>query len=187
VSSILFSAVETAARAHRGQYRKGTRTPYLLHPLAVAEILDRAGCKEETVVAGLLHDVVEDTGLELEDVRAGFGDQVAELVAGASEPDKGAVWEKRKGHTVEHLRTAPVDVVLISCADKLHNLLSMAEDLRVGGEAVWDRFNRPREKQRWYYTELSRVYRARLVHGLADGLRALADRYDEALCAVFGQ
>src|SRR5437764_174675 len=78
-------ALRLAAVGHRDQVRKGSGVPYIEHPMAVALILDRAGFDEETVIAGLLHDLVEDTDVTLEQVREGFGDRVAEMVAYCSE------------------------------------------------------------------------------------------------------
>lgn len=183
LKGIVFRAIETAAAAHAGQYRKGTRIPYIVHPLGVAEILIRAGCAEEVVAAGILHDTVEDTSLTIGDIGRDFGDRVARLVAGASEPDRGAEWELRKAHTIEYLRSAPTDVLLVCCADKLHNVLSLREDLEVEGEALWRRFNRSRDKQRWYYLELARVFSERATE---EASAALARRFQEAVREVFG-
>lgn len=183
MSEAIFHAVEVATRAHRGQCRKGSQTPYIVHPLAVAEILTRAGCEEEVVIAGILHDTLEDTSLELEDLVSLFGSGVADLVRGATEPDRGARWEVRKRHTIEYLQAAPLPVVLVSCADKLHNLLSMVEDLRAVGEEVWTRFSRPRDRQCWYHTELARVFSNRLGD---HSMSLLATRFEEVVHAVFG-
>src|SRR4051794_4099425 len=78
-------ALRMAATGHRDQVRKGSGTPYIEHPMAVALILDRSGFDEETVIAGLLHDLVEDTEVTLEQIRATFGDRVAEIVDHCSE------------------------------------------------------------------------------------------------------
>ena len=80
----VFQAIEMAARAHRGQLRKGSGVPYLIHPLNVAKLLIEEGCEEELVVAGILHDTVEDTDVELVDIAVVFGSRVSRLVAGAS-------------------------------------------------------------------------------------------------------
>jgi len=100
---MIFKAIEFAAKAHAGQYRKGTRVPYLVHPLNVAKILIDSGCSDVVAVAGILHDTVEDTPITLDEIRKHFGQAVAELVAGASEPDKSDTWENRKKHTIEYL------------------------------------------------------------------------------------
>src|SRR5438045_7386901 len=94
-------AIEVAARAHYGQVRKGTDIPYISHPYAVGMMLARAGCPEEVIAAGILHDTVEDTYITLEYLRETFGEQVTLIVEGCSEPDHGsAPWEVRKAHSL---------------------------------------------------------------------------------------
>ncbi len=147
-------AIEVAAKAHQGQIRKGTDVPYISHPYAVAMILARAGCSEEVIAAGILHDTVEDTKLTMEDIRENFGERVEAIVEGCSEPDKSASWEERKRHTIEHLRTAPWEVRMVACADKLHNIRTTVAEYERLGEVVWSRFKRGREEQEWYYRGL---------------------------------
>lgn len=160
--NVIFRAIEFAARAHAGQYRKGTRIPYVVHPLRVAELLIAHGCSEDVAVAGLLHDTVEDTTVTLRDIQETFGEHAANIVKGASEPDKSDTWEKRKRHTIQHLATAPEEVLLVVCADKLDNLRSISEERALQGEAVWSKFNRPKDKQRWYFEAIAEVLRQRL-------------------------
>ena len=149
-------AIEVAAKAHAGQARKGTDIPYISHPYAVGMMLARAGYSEEIVAAGILHDTVEDTDLTLEWIRDNFGERVALIVEGCTEPrHRWEAWETRKAHTLEYLRTAPWEVRLVACADKLRNLRSIAADLEVAGEGVWERFTRGRAKQEWYYRGLA--------------------------------
>jgi len=143
-----------AARAHRSQYRKGTDIPYITHPMAMAAMLVEMGCADELVVAALLHDVVEDTPVTLAEVETAFGPQVAELVQGVSEPDRSVSWEERKAQTLHKLREAPLAVKLLACADKLHNIRSLSRSYAEIGEPVWQRFNRGKEKQAWYYRAL---------------------------------
>lgn len=147
-------AIELAARAHQGQVRKGTDIPYISHPYAVGMLLMKADCEEEVVAAGILHDTVEDTYVTLTQLREQFGDRVASIVEGCSEPDKWKDWEARKEHTLAYMPTAPREVRLVSLADKLHNARSMLADLGMGGEGVWSRFKRGREQQEWYYRGL---------------------------------
>lgn len=144
-------AIIVASKAHEGQYRKLTNIPYITHPLGVGLILMKINAREELVAAGILHDTVEDTEITLEDLRDGFGDEVAELVEGCSEPDKSLPWEARKEHTISFLRTASEDTRTVVCADKLHNIRSIIRDYGNQGEQVWHRFNRGKEKQEWYY------------------------------------
>lgn len=147
-------ALVVAAAAHQGQQRKGSGRPYIVHPIGVARLLVEAGCRDEVVAAGLLHDTLEDTHLTLEDLHRLFGQAVAATVAGCSEPDKSVPWETRKRHTLRNLNTAPLEVRLVTCADKLDNVLSLAEDQREQGEALWGRFNRGKDDQAWYYRSI---------------------------------
>lgn len=148
------AAIEFAAYAHRNQFRKGSEIPYISHPFGVAMILLEAQCKEEVVMAGLLHDTLEDTDTTDEDIRSRFGEEVLRLVQGASEPDKSLSWEARKEHTLEFLKSADLSTRQLSCADKLHNLRSVRRDFAVLGDEVWNKFKRGYDKQKWYYVNL---------------------------------
>ena len=156
-------AIEFATIAHQGQCRKGTNIPYITHPFAVAMMLMKAGCQEEVIIAGLLHDVVEDTAITADQIRNIFGDAVAEIVAACSE-NKNLEWEDRKQHTIDHLKTAPMGVKQVTCADKLHNISTMLKDYENCGEDLWERFNpgregfTKRENQQWYYSSLAAIF-----------------------------
>lgn len=145
-------AIGFAARAHNGQQRKIGDVPYIAHPVAVAMILQRMGCEQTVVVAGLLHDTVEDTSVTLDEIRLQFGDEVAVIVAGCTElPKRGNRWEKRKRHMIASLRDAPLAVKLVSAADKYHNLSHTLYNERLHGPSVWKKFGRGKEQQAWYY------------------------------------
>ena len=154
-SPILERALRLAAQGHEGQTRKGSPVPYIEHPMAVAMILDRAGFEEDVVVAGLLHDLVEDTDVTLDAIRSGFGDLVAETVAGCSEiklDERGRKrpWADRKRDHLEALKTATPATKAVTLADKLHNLAAIAFDLDEG-RPVWLTFNAPRGEVLAYY------------------------------------
>ena len=146
-------AIEVAAEAHQGQYRKGTRTPYITHPYAVGLILMGAGCAESVIIAGILHDTVEDTDLTLDFIRKRFGDYIADIVDGCSE-DKALRWRARKTERIEALRTASPEVCTVTCADKLHNLRTIISEYDAIGDSVWDRFHGGVEDQAWYYRSI---------------------------------
>ncbi|MBI5580691.1 MAG: bifunctional (p)ppGpp synthetase/guanosine-3',5'-bis(diphosphate) 3'-pyrophosphohydrolase [Deltaproteobacteria bacterium] len=180
----LYDAIELAARAHHGQVRKGTEIPYIVHPLAVAGILIRANCPEHLIIAGILHDTLEDTPVRLEEIRSQFGREVADLVVALSEPDKKAPWEERKAHTIDHLeQVATLDVLLVSVADKLDNMRAIRDGLESDGEDFWLRFNRPRESQKWYYQRLAGVFQRRISAGAGV---ALAQAFKVEVVRVFG-
>ena len=159
-SARLEAAARFAAVAHRDQGRKLTGTPYFQHPAAVAWILDRAGFGEDAVIAGLLHDVVEDSGISPEEIAERFGPEVADLVVWCSEVKDDAEgrkrpWIDRKRDHLAALENAPVEAKAVVLADKLHNLASIAFDL-AGGADVWSAFNADRERVVWYYEETLR-------------------------------
>ncbi len=152
------SALAFAAVAHRNQIRKGTTTPYITHVVHVSVILIRHGFGEDVVIAGLLHDVVEDCGVPLETLQAQFGDTVTRLVDAVSEHKvSGAVerpWQQRKAEKLEYLRAGGPDVAALKAADTLHNARSVAADLHADGPQVWRRFKGSSDQTLWYYHEV---------------------------------
>ncbi|WP_010174674.1 HD domain-containing protein [Bacillus coahuilensis] len=83
-------AIQFTACAHDGQYRKGTDIPYITHPFTVSMMLQKEGATVEQVVAGFLHDTVEDTDVTYSIVEKEFGEEIANLVRACSESDKSA-------------------------------------------------------------------------------------------------
>lgn len=152
--AIIDLAIEIAARAHKNQMRKGTDIPYITHPMAVGILLSRAGCDDEVIAAGILHDTIEDTSITLDFIKEKFRKRVAAIVEGCSEPDRSLSWEDRKMHTIELLKTSSAEVRLVACADKLHNIRTIATEYAKIGDKVWGRFNRGRADQEWYYRGL---------------------------------
>ena len=151
----LEQAMRVAAAAHAGQSRKTSPTPYFEHVAAVALILDRAGFAEDVVVAGLLHDVVEDTPVTFDALAALFGARISELVRHCSEvkldeQGRKRPWIDRKRDHLAALAEAPTEARAITLADKLHNLISIELDLREH-RPVWSQFNAEREQVLWYY------------------------------------
>jgi (p)ppGpp synthase/HD superfamily hydrolase len=148
-------ALRFAALGHVGQARKASGVPYFEHVVAVAWILDRAGFDEDLVIAGLLHDLVEDTSHTLQEVELLFGKRVAEVVGYCTEikkDDNGVKrpWIDRKRDHLGALREAPTEARAVVLADKLHNLISIELDLR-DGRPVWSHFSAPRDQVLWYY------------------------------------
>lgn len=147
-------AIEFVAKAHEGQKRKGTQIPYIAHPYRVGIILLKEGYPDELVVAGILHDTIEEAGVKIEEIRDLFGDRVASIVEGCTEPNRSLPWKKRKEHTIEYLKNAPLDIKIVSCADKLDNIRSMISDYEQIGDKLWTRFNTGKDEQAWYYRSL---------------------------------
>ena len=187
-SHLVEHALRTAARAHQDHCRKGTDLPYLTHPVSVALLLVRAGfVEDELLAAALLHDVVEDTSVTLEQLAAEFPPLVIEYVAGLTErklDDSGVrrSWQDRKADHLAHVATAPQPIRAVILADKLHNLGSMVFDLR-GGERLWDRFNAPPDRVLWYLREMVAAAHQHepILDGLARQCRHFVDELERSL------
>lgn len=166
-----------AINAHLGQRRKSDKEkPMIIHPLNVGNILKKYGFDDNVIAAGYLHDVVEDTKYELSDIKEKFGEDVASLVNGASEPNKSLSWEERKKHTIETLKTQDLRHKAVVCADKISNL----EDLRIlfktKGED-FSAFKRGFDSQKWYYEEIynSLIYNEDKEFEMFKALKELID------------
>lgn len=175
------AALLFALEAHLGQVRKGTDVPYITHPVEVSAALAQYGYPEDLVLAGLLHDTMEDVGVTFDELAACFGRRVAELVAGVSEEkERSGVkvpWRERKEAQLRHVREADREVLALKAADTLHNVASILRDWRIGGTRVWERFNAPRAEQIWYYAAVAGIVRERLGEGgLAGELRETVER-----------
>lgn len=149
-ANVLNKAIRFATEKHSGQFRKSTDIPYILHPLEVLQILYSMRADTNVMIAGVLHDTVEDTETTLDEIREIFGDDIVDLVASNSE-DKSKSWDERKGHTISELATADKRVKMLIMADKLSNIRSIAFDFKNIGDELWKRFNASKEKQAWYY------------------------------------
>lgn len=151
-------AIEFATKAHEGQYRKGTKRPYIVHPIEVADIVASMTQDEDVICAAVLHDTIEDCeGVTEEILAEKFGGRVASLVAGESE-DKSRTWEERKGKTIRDLKNAPRDLQMIGLADKLSNMRDIDRDYPVLGESLWLRFRmQSKMAMGWYYKGIKKA------------------------------
>lgn len=159
----LARALRQAAFWHRDGKRRGSGVPYLEHVLSVALILDRMHYPEDVVIAGLLHDAIEDTEATAELIESEFGPHVASLVARCSETKRDAEgrkrsWEERKRDHLRSLVDAPEEVRAILLADKLHNLLSMLLDSQEG-RPVTTMFHAPWSSVLDYYEKSTKTLR----------------------------
>ncbi|MBI2007121.1 MAG: bifunctional (p)ppGpp synthetase/guanosine-3',5'-bis(diphosphate) 3'-pyrophosphohydrolase [Candidatus Blackburnbacteria bacterium] len=139
--SLVSRAIIVADEAHKGQLRKSDGSPYIHHPIQVGLILARHNYPAHVVAAGILHDVIEDTGVSEEELRVKFGGEIADLVMDVTEPSKKLPWKERKRAYLERLRLAPIDAVGISIADRIHNKASFLQTYKEQGESLFLRFN----------------------------------------------
>ena len=128
-ADLLVRAYEAALAAHQGQRRKSGE-PYILHPVAVASVVAEMGLDDVSIAAALLHDAVEDTGIELLEIRAEFGDDVAAIVDGVTKLDRVrfATKQAQQAATLRKMLVAmarDLRVLLIKLADRLHNMRTL--------------------------------------------------------------
>lgn len=184
-----------AIKAHKGKMRKSEPDkPMIIHPLSVGILLEEYGFDDNVVAAGYLHDVVEDTKYTLTDIQKEFGSDLANLVCGASEPDKAWSWEKRKQHTIDETKKLPLRNKAVICADKIHNLEDMYNTFQKNGKRDFSAFNRGEEKQRWYYES---IYQSLIYNENADLpifqrlhtsiLKVFRDLEDQLLIDIFAE
>jgi GTP pyrophosphokinase len=159
------AALACASEIHGGQLRKGTSIPYISHLLAVAALVIEAGGDEDVAIAALLHDAVEDQGGRpmLERIRARFGADVADIVEACTDADvfPKPPWRQRKEAYIAAIPYKSPRALLVSMADKLHNVETILNDYRQIGEGLWGRFNAGREDQLWYYRALADAFSGR--------------------------
>lgn len=174
-------AIEVATIAHLGMVRKGDDLPYIIHPFSVAWILAGYTDDEDVAVAGLLHDILEDVPKEkysAEDIRRDFGDKVLEIVRGVSEDKDSSItreeekrsWQERKEKYIENLRSDSQESLMVSAADKIHNLRSMMAAYETQGEKLWEKFNASKKEILWYQEAVLEVMKSRLKSGIVSEL-----------------
>ena len=171
-SPLVDQAIAFALRAHAGQERKGQPgVPYAVHPLHVGFLLSRHGFEPHVVAAGVLHDVVEDSGASFADLARDFGEATAAIVAEVSE-EKAKSWEQRKQHTIDAIATMSRGAHAVTAADKVHNLADLSQLLRAGGPEIWKLFRRGRDPTLDYYARVQAELAVHFRHALTDEIAA---------------
>ena len=171
-------ALKFASEAHHGTGRRGKGFPYIIHCMEAAEICATITNDQEILAAALLHDVIEDTEKTEEDIKNEFGERVARLVVGESEPDnvfdssskERSSWADRKKYVIARLKKQPLENKIVALGDKLSNMRAIARDFNRDGDKIWSLFHAPDpHMHEWHY------------RGLADALREMSgtEAYEE--------
>jgi myo-inositol-1(or 4)-monophosphatase len=180
-------AVIFAAAAHSGMTRKGSRIPYLSHPVEAAAIVAEMTDDQELIAAAVLHDVIEDTEVTVQDLTTYFGERIAYYVGCETEDKRRelppeSTWMFRKQESINFLlNRADRNAKMLALADKLSNLRSIARDVKACGDKLWERFNqKDKAMHGWMYREA------------ADALKELSEypvwqEYDRLVTEVFEQ
>ncbi len=160
--NLLEEAIIYSTVMYQGKVRKLGGSPFILHPLEVAQILSTMTTDMEIIAAGVLHDIVEDTDGTLKEIEKRFGKRVAILVESETEndypgEDKAATWKLRKEQSLEKLRqSTDAGVKMLWLADKLSNLRSLAGSYGALGDKLWDNLHqKDPASQLWYYRTIA--------------------------------
>jgi (p)ppGpp synthase/HD superfamily hydrolase len=164
-------AIKAAAVLHKGQVRKGSVPfPYITHLFAVAMIASDYTDNEDVIVASLLHDTLEDTDYTAEELQDDFGGTVKDIVLGVTEQQKDDAekkpWKERKNEYVKQLKKAPEGSLIVSAADKIHNMRSIVEEYYDDHSRFIADFKGTLEDRLMMYQEISNILNTRLKNGI---------------------
>jgi len=164
----LDKALRTVAWANEraGEHRKGTGIPYVIHPVGVMMIASNVTDDEDTLIACLFHDILEDINDNIYDenkMREEFGNRVVEIVKDVTKNDNEPDWRARSNDYLKHLESVASDeAVIVSASDKIHNLMSILMDYFTYGEELWNRFTtKSSADQLWWYESILEVINRR--------------------------
>ena len=174
-SDLLDRAIIFAVKAHHNTERRGKGFPYIVHPMEAVEIVATITSDQELLAAAALHDTVEDTDVTVEQIRAEFGDRIAELVHAESDQINGQLfnganetetWHARKQAAIDRLAAASHDAKIVAMGDKLSNMRAIWRDYQLKGDALWSIFHvKDKASHEWHY------------RGLAASLSELSDTF----------
>ena len=186
----LQEAINEAARLHRDQLRyDAQKTPYITHLVGVMILLSSATHDEDILVAGLMHDSLEDVeGYTPEKLEASFGKRVCEIVLGVTEQFKlkretPPSWKEEKILYLQNLETAPEESVMVSLADKIQNTRSLIEMIKSADKDALSKFGSSTQDKLWFHGEVLAVGQERLGndHILAEEFEAELNELKRAL------
>ena len=167
-TELLDRAIVFAVKAHAGTERRGKGFPYVVHPMEAMAIVATMTSDQDLLAAAALHDVLEDTDISREELRAAFGEHITSLVEAESDESSPGEsvedsWHARKKKAIDRLAAASREAKIVALGDKLSNMRAIARDYEAQGDALWNIFHcqDPREHE-WHY------------RGLADSLRELS-------------
>jgi (p)ppGpp synthase/HD superfamily hydrolase len=181
-------AIDTAARLHNGQARKdAASTPVISHPFGVAMILAQyPDVSEDTIIAGLLHDVIEDVDQKIyskDQLAADFGEDVLQIVQQVSDDARIKDWQLRKQAYLRVLETARPEALMVSAADMTHNLSSFVDSYHISPEMFAKKFTGSAEQQVWFYGERAGLIHQRLEHPISEAALDAYSRFEETISA----
>lgn len=177
-------AIVRATVLHQSQKRKISGVPYIVHPYSVAFLLAHYTDDEDVIIAGLLHDTLEDIPEYTEEMlREEFGERACAIVKEVTEDFtqaekedhsiRGNNWRARKEKYLANLSNDSKEALLVATADKIHNMRSALDEYRIHGDSVWEKFKRNADNLIWFYTEAAKVINGHLDHPLVEEMNRL--------------
>lgn len=174
LSSRFDRALTFASDLHRKQMRKGSNIPYISHLLGVCSLVLEYGGDEDSAIAALLHDAIEDQGgiATRDKIAQEFGQNVVSIVESCSDANETPKppWRERKEAYIAHIPEMSSQAALVSAADKIYNANSIIKDHRLIGEEIWQRFKAKKEGTLWYYNSLLNAFRQREITPIIEEL-----------------
>jgi (p)ppGpp synthase/HD superfamily hydrolase len=159
-STLIDQAIELAARAHAGQRQEADDTPFISHPLEAAALLRHRGLSDDVLAAAVLHDVVENTDVDLTEIRERFGPRVAELVQALTDDETLEDYHEQKADLRRRVVEAGPEAAAIFAADKVAKLRDMRAGLREDPQAFCERAGDSLERKLEHYDDTLRDLRA---------------------------
>lgn len=178
-------AIARATVLHHSQKRKVSGVPYIVHPYSVAFLLAHYTDDEDVIIAGLLHDVLEDVPEYTETMlREEFGERVFRIVKEVTEdylqngngkwlPQDSTSWRSRKQHYLDNIKNDSPEALLVATADKIHNMRGLLDEHRIHGALVWEKFRRKSHDMLWFYQSATEIIAERLTHPLVDEMQKI--------------
>lgn len=168
LSPIIKEALYFSAKSHEGQYRKGGKVPYIVHPVLVAGLVSEYSKDEEIISAALLHDVMEDCEVLEGELLEKFGSRITSLVKEVSFlEEKEGVWRERKQSYLDSIENVSGEAMIIIGCDKMMNMKSYFEALELDPAKVAALFSGTTEDYRWYYERVGFLLKKHLeIHPL---------------------
>lgn len=170
------NALALAVKYHAGALRKGDGLEYITHILEITRLLDKNGFDADILAAGFCHDLLEDTDCTEEEIRSLCGEEVLRIVKAVSNDrnlDDKALWEKKKLKYILTVQQGGAKAIAVCIADKVVNLRSLLKEYKKSGDAIWERFNRGKEKKLWFEKKVLAMARKNWKHPMVKEYAAL--------------
>lgn len=162
-TTLFDKAADFAIKAHSNSERRGKGFPYIIHPMEASAIVSTITSDQELLAAAMLHDVVEDTEVGVDEIEKEFGKRIAQLVASESDlvvegKSEQESWRERKQYAIDRLANSSRDAKIVAMGDKLSNLRAIAHDYEQIGDELWKRFHAPHPSDHeWHYRGLGKA------------------------------